>query len=167
MVSAVFSGIRRNEYGRGEKHSHGTQIFGQLESFVTPTAIEQACVRARRYERSRFRVYKRDTCPAFTPLMYVLGSDRSLSHELLIVRHHNSLRVPHPSSTFLLSLLPSFPLARATQPGTRTPIATADTPFPHSSELYTPALETRVLFPRQCASVHWSNASKSCTGYTV
>jgi len=30
--------------------------------------------------------------------MYVLGGDRSLSHELLIVRRHNSPRVSHPLS---------------------------------------------------------------------
>lgn len=36
-------------------------------------------------------------CPA-TSLMYVHGGDRSLSHELLIVRRHNSLRCT-PCST--------------------------------------------------------------------
>lgn len=41
--------------------------------------------------------------PEFTSLMYVLGGDRSLSHELLIVQRHNSQRV------YLIPCLPSTP----------------------------------------------------------
>lgn len=38
----------------------------------------------------------RNTHPEFTSLMYVLGGDRSLSHELLIALRHNSPRASHP-----------------------------------------------------------------------
>lgn len=62
--------------------------------------------------------------------MYVLGSDRSLSHELLIVRHHNSLRAPHPSLSLSSLFLPRF----------------RDT-LPHSYTLYTNRVKSiRVLF---------------------
>lgn len=99
-----------------------------LRKFGTATG---RCVRAEVRKRPRFRVYKRDTCPAFTPLMYVLGSDRSLSHELLIVRHHNSPRVLHP--------FPSCPLAPVT--------LHARTTFPLFSALCSP--RTALLFLRQ------------------
>lgn len=64
-----------------------------------------------------------DTRPEFTSLMYVLGGDRSLSHELLIVRRHNSPRVSHPLSV---------------------PLPPPPAPVPaHSSLLCTSALEIR------------------------
>lgn len=70
-----------------------------------------------------------DTRPEFTSLMYVLGGYRSLSHELLIVRRHNSPRESHPLS--LVAPLPSLHLHRH-----RAPPA-------HSSPLCTSALEIR------------------------
>lgn len=68
-----------------------------------------------------------DTHPEFTSLMYVLDGDRSLSHELLIVRRHNSPRVSHPLS------MPLSP--PAVPPPSRIPA--------HSSLLCTSALEIR------------------------
>lgn len=50
------------------------------------------------YAESAYCTRRDDTRPEFTSLMYVLGGDRSLSHELLIVRRHNSPRVSHPLS---------------------------------------------------------------------
>lgn len=71
---------------------------------VKSTKIAKQCTYIYAYRYAEFAGCTRrdDTRPEFTPLMYVLGGDRSLSHELLIVRRHNSPRVSHPLSVSLL-----------------------------------------------------------------
>lgn len=68
--------------------------------------------------------------PEFTSLMYVLGGDRSLSHELLIVRRHNSPRASHPLSVSGPPSAPPSPPTLSRRPA-------------HSSPLCTSALEIR------------------------
>lgn len=63
--------------------------------------------------RNRGCTRRNDTRPEFTSLMYVLGGDRSLSRELLIVWRHNSPRASHPLSV-PPSCVPPTVLARRT-----------------------------------------------------
>lgn len=110
---------------------------------------ENSEIRCAKLQHPRSRIPTRDTRmgihigyrertryarPEFTSLMYVLGGDRSLSHELLIVRRHNSPRVSHPLSVLPLPLChPPPPLA----------VDAARAPARSSPVLCTSALEIR------------------------
>lgn len=111
---------------------------------VTPTKIVKFAARSctrRVHAYRRGCTHDRERTirarPEFTSLMYVLGGDRSLSHELLIVRRHNSPRVSHPLSVLLHPTPPPLP-----------PVVVVDAA--RASSLISHALYKRVRNTRLC-----------------